>query len=125
MRFGFWFCGVFFYYRTICANPGVFLRRYIQLWVLCGALLELSLNLFPEQHRGSWQCLSPSSLFLSEMRSLCWFHSSGKGLSQHSSTFQRGCDGVHPGSPAQHSFVWGYDGADLYIGPICDALTGW
>lgn len=42
-----------------------------------------------------------------------------------SSTLQRGCDGVHSSSPAQHSFVWGKDGADLYIGPICDALTGW
>lgn len=48
-----------------------------------------------------------------------------QGLIQRSSTLQRGCGGVHSGSsPAQHCFV-GDDGADLYIGPICGALTGW
>lgn len=47
-----------------------------------------------------------------------------QGLIQHSSTLQRGCDGLHSGSPVQHCFV-GDDGEDSCIGPICDALTGW
>lgn len=45
-------------------------------------------------------------------------------VSYNTPPLQRVCDGVHSGSPAQQCLV-GDDGADLCIGPICDALTGW
>ena len=118
----------FFYFRTeLCKSscvPSKASSALRPVWSIVGTEFKF----VPEQHWVSLHNLSWSSRFLNQMGSLCLFHSSElswkRGLIRHSSTLQKGCDGAHSGSPAQHCFL-GDDGADSCVGPIFDALAGW